>query len=1013
MDVQEILAGKKQVIDFLKEKGFQREEYFDEDYKDGTYFKIDKRKLLVVYEISDEEKLKEIKDHFLIDRGLCYCIIIFNDKIIFFRNFGETKYFIYSERTKTNVFKKDKLNRIKESLDVIFQTEDNSGKFYEAFKLKRNILVQNIKNDVAPVQKYLIAQKVFDRFFFIYFLCHKGIIKFKDGRKISGETLFRKILLKKGGFLQNIKNMFHLFNSQGKNVLEIGDYQISIPYLNGGLFRPDILEQDLDIRLKDSQWEEIFEFLNSYHWIIEDVKATEENEEKILTPEILGHIYERSVVEWERVGFKKEAEDVVSKKTTERKLKGVFYTPEEITEFISKSTILPVLFERLGKNQTSFDDFVDSSTKEESKQALDILNKITIVDPACGSGAFLVKAAELLFYYKRRLHYKLEKKIDNYEIKFDIITNNIYGIDILAGASEISKLRLWLWLISETPILKEIDPLPNIEYNLRVGNSLIGWLDENLSQISLKSPLTDEINGIFTGLIAFSSNDEIESLKKARELLKKYSLEDYIEAYYLVYKIYRSTHGLKAENLREILEKLRKSIYSSVNKSYFNYLNKKIDPNHDIKNLPISIKEFENLSVFHWKVDFGHIINSGGFDIVLENPPYVHQRGTKDNPSISYLDRKIYRSLYYCADSSLTSTKGGIKLNTFMMFTERSIKLLNQKGYFSQIVHKNILKVESYKLVRKYILENSIIKSILDVKSAFEQVTGEMCIITLRKEIDKLKRDNNIVLAVPDIFSRNEFINETYDIKKIPQKIFWEQQDYVFPLFLDIELLAIKETLQRDSKPLKELCNIICFGLNLPTQFIKSEKINNSYVPAVRGKDIEKWRVKNIRWIPYDDKILTRKGDQKAFLSKEKIILQRVGSNVTAVYDDKQLYTFNTVNMLIPKSKNVKLKYILGLLNSKLLDGYIKLFYILKSSFTVSLTQGYLENLPIKIFNEEAVVKLVDKIIKTKQENKSVAQLEEELNKMVYDGYGLNRKEIERFKNELNTAGEFRKIRKL
>jgi len=222
MEVQEILESKEKLIKFFKEKGLQEEkDYSDDEYKERAHFKIDKRKLLVVYEIVDEEKLKVVKDHFLIDRGLSYCVIVYNHKLIFFRNFGETKHFIYSERTKNNRSKIDKLENIGVSIDSLFQSKDISAQFYEAFKQKRNLLVQHIKNNIEPTEKYLIAQKIFDRFFFIYFLCHKGIIKFDNGGKISGENLFSRILLKKGNFLENLKKLFHLFNSVEKTFLRL------------------------------------------------------------------------------------------------------------------------------------------------------------------------------------------------------------------------------------------------------------------------------------------------------------------------------------------------------------------------------------------------------------------------------------------------------------------------------------------------------------------------------------------------------------------------------------------------------------------------------------------------------------------------------------------------------------------------------------------------------------------------------------------------------------------------
>jgi len=489
MQIQEILEGKK-IVEFLIEKGFQIEKgYCDPDFKEGVYFKIDKRKLLVFYEVFEEEKIKEVKDHFLIDIGLSYCIIKYNSKLIFYRSFGENKYFIYSERTKDKISKIDKLKKIsEEGFDFIFQAGyDISGQFYELFRDKRNLLASNIANDILPTEKYLIAQKIFDRFFFIYFLCHKGIIKFNNGNIISGKNLF-EILISSEDFIDNTKKLFSTFNSQETNILKINNYEIMIPYLNGGLFRPDVLEKDLDITLKIEQWKEIFSFLNSYHWIIEDVKASEEYEDKILTPEILGHVYERSVVEWEKEGFEKEAEKAVNK-LSERKKKGVYYTPESITDYISKNTIIPYLLEKLGNTYKSFEELIESNNNNSYNNAITILDNIKIIDPACGSGAFLIKASDIIFGLKRRLLFLLGQKKNYYDMKLEIITKNIYGVDILAGAIEISKLRLWLWLISDyEDDNNQINALPNIEYNLKIGNSLIGWIDEKLSQMTINTP---------------------------------------------------------------------------------------------------------------------------------------------------------------------------------------------------------------------------------------------------------------------------------------------------------------------------------------------------------------------------------------------------------------------------------------------------------------------------------------------------------------------------------------------
>ncbi len=997
MEVQEILSGKEKLISYLKEKGFQEEkEYSDDEYKEGSYFKIDKRKLLVIYEVFEEEKIKEIKDHFLIDRGLSYCVIILDGKLIFLRNFGETKHFIYSERTKNNVSKLDKLKNIS-ALDSLFQSKDISSLFYEAFKVKRNLLVQNIKNDVEPVQKYLIAQKIFDRFFFIYFLCHKGIIKFKDGGKISGENLFTKILLKKGKFLENLKKLFHLFNSQEKTILEIGDYQIVIPYLNGGLFRPDVLEQDLDIKLKDEQWEEIFEFLNSYHWIIEDVRATEENEEKILTPEILGHVYERSVVEWESEGFEKEAENAV-KKITERKKKGVYYTPESITDYISNNTIIPYLLDKLGNKYVSFDELIESKSKKDMKDAVKILDEIKVLDPACGSGAFLIKASEVMLSLKRRLNYEIKEKKNFYDLKLDIITENIYGVDILAGAIEISKLRLWLWLISDFEESKnEIKALPNIEYNLKVGNSLVGWLDEKLVQMPMNTPLTEKVDGIFTGLIAFSENGDGEDLKKARELLRAYKLTDYIEAYYILYKIYRRTHGLKAENLRSILETIKKSIYATVTPAFLDYVNAKIKPKYDKKNPPISQEEFSGLQVFHWRIDFGHIILNGGFDVVIGNPPYIFVRGKRFGEK----EKTIYQKMYFSEVTSATQGKADQagKVNSFSVFVERGYNTTKSNGFLGYITPNTLLRVTTYNPVRQFILSKSYIESIVDLKAGiFQGVTASTIIMLLRKCKNKQK---SLILELSE--------DEIVKLKEFNQDEFLGNTNFVFNIFSDSEDDVIIDKIENGSISLGEETEYIIEGIvgNTKKDVVDS-KINEKCKKFLVGKDIGRYVIKyKGKFIIYDRNRLHRARPEEIF-TNEKIIIQRIsGGNMplTCVLDREKYYTFASTNLLLLKKiSKWTYQFVTALLNSKLINWYYVVQFTNKSTLTVNISKTFLEKIPFKLpKDQQPFIKLVDEILsitkdkdylENEQKQKKVKELQDKIDQLIYKLYGLSPEEI-------------------
>lgn len=979
MEVQKILESKENLIKFLKEKGLEEEkDYFDDEYKEGTYFKIDKRKLLVVYEIFDEEKLKEIKDHFLIDRGLSYCVIIYNHKIIFFRNFGETKHFIYSERTKNNRSKIDKLENIGVSVDSLFQSKDISAQFYEAFKQKRNLLVQHIKNDIEPTEKYLIAQKIFDRFFFIYFLCHKGIIKFENGGKISGENLFSRILLKTGNFLENLKKLFHLFNSVDKNILEIGEYKIVIPYLNGGLFRPDVLEQDLDISLSNKQWEEIFEFLNSYHWIIEDVKATEEHEERILTPEILGHVYERSVVEWEQKGFEKEAEESI-RKISERKKKGVYYTPESITDYISKNTIISYLLDRLGNKYSSFEELIESKNKKDMKEALKVLDEIKVLDPACGSGAFLIKASEILFGLKRRLYYELGEKKNFYDLKLDIITENIYGVDILQGAIEIAKLRLWLWLISDFEESKnEIKALPNIEYNLKVGNSLIGWLDENLKQMPINTPLTEKVDGIFTGLIAFSENGDAEELKKARELLKGYKLDDYIEAYYILYKIYRRAHGLKAENLRSILETIRESIYSVVTPAFLDYVNHKIKPKYDPKKPPITKEEFDKLQVFHWRIDFGHIIRQGGFDVVIGNPPYGQNK--LRNLESKYLERVLY--------SIGKKNEGGTK-NLAPIFVEKSFNLVKKNGFLSFIINNSITRVDEFNKFRKWLLTNTNLIEIVDEGNPFRDVTLEMVTLFLKNSEQKNEKIK--------IFSRR-FNEEHY----VPTKIFMKYNRFI--LYYDSFF----------EKIIKESAIGVIYGSRGMSLQYKKTKDNIYNIPVcMSGKSVKKYYIDNkfLYWTSI--KYLTNSLLNE--LNLEYLITIRGGSNKYRVaMKPKGYINADGTSKINSNNKYLDKKYLMAILNSKLIDFFVFKYLLNYSTLTITINKSVFSMTPIPKISpaqQKPFIKLVDEILsitkskdylQNKEKQAKVKELQDKIDKMVYELYELTEEEIKIVEGNVN-----------
>ena len=310
-------------------------------------------------------------------------------------------------------------------------------------------------------------------------------------------------------------------------------------------------------------------------------------------------------------------------------------------------------------------------------------------------------------------------------------------------------------------------------------------------------------------------------------------------------------------------------------------------------------------------------------------------------------------------------TRGGVKLNLFALWIEKGIELLQNNGNLGLIVHKNLLKTESYKFLRKYIIDNVNIKEIFDLgPDIFKNVVGETVLLILNKS----KNPHNTIL-----------INENVDLSKkqikshtIPQDIFKNTQDNMFNVYLT-PMFKLEKKILDNCENLDVNYDVISFGLNTTNNkkyFITFRK-NTEWKKAVMGRNLAKWRPKSFGYVLYNDLVLTRKGDVKVFESSEKIIMQRISAGLVATYDNTGLYCFNSINMILPKNTKYKLKYLLCILNSKLINYYYKIKYSMKASLTVNVTQGYLSQIPIKIITvteQEQFVKLADQIIKFTEE---------------------------------------------
>jgi len=664
-------------LEFLKEKlegDFQEQHDENVDY----VIKMVSGFILVYVEAENNkeelyEKIKIIKEK--INPGFIWGYVKETDSIYVTKSYGENRLFIfnpeYANRSDYLKGKQQILNRLDdENFDELFDQKQVLDKFYKnLWDVRKDLAIEiRDKNDIPDNNALMEAQNIIDRIIFTYFICDKGIITVGN-EPITGNVMFSELINNSNSPWKLMKSLFfEFFAEKHSNSLIVENVEIQIPYLNGGLFRPkkivNLVESDLNIEF---EWKKLFNLLNKYTWIVgEKLPKIKENYEGNLTPEVLGHIYEKFVLSIDELDDL-NLDSLTITRTGElkkgRKKIGAYYTPEKITSYISRNAIYSYLF---GKNTIPSNNFPDLKTLgiNETKKTLDKIENLTICDPSCGSGAFILKAGEELLNIRKILYNLLDKEFNEYEVKKDIIINNLFGIDIKEGAIEICKLRLWLWLTTSS--YEKIDTLPNIEYNFIAGDSLVGWVNEEIPQ-SFFPQFGDKI---FWTLDALESNEEIKKpINNVLKLLQSNEISKMSKATSILKSIYANSFGSNALSLKKSIDRINSVLANEISIAYlleYDSENSKFIP-------------------FHWKAEFHDIITNGGFDIIIGNPPYGALK----------MDDKF-------VNNAFDSKKNDIAA----LFVERSVNLLKENGYLGYIITNAITFNKKFSKVREIISEN-------------------------------------------------------------------------------------------------------------------------------------------------------------------------------------------------------------------------------------------------------------------------------------------------------------------
>lgn len=819
--------------------------------------------------------------------------------------------------------------------------------------------------------------RLIGRIIFCWFLREK---KSDQGKSLMPNDLLSLNAVKKNpDYYHKILEpiFFEVLNKQIKSRKDdfSGEPFSSIPYLNGGLFSPhdddyykrtngDFQSQFHNTLVIPDVWLiKFFEVLETYNFTIDE--NTSFDEELSIDPEMLGRIFENLLAE-------------INPETGEsaRKSTGSYYTPRVVVDYMVDESLLLYL-----KNQTQIDeeklrtvisydlnDDEETPLKDDEKeQIINALEKVKILDPACGSGAFPIGALQKIVFILQqtdpdgKLWFKkqtatanpefrrdIEKKFSNNELDFirklGVIRNSIYGVDIQPIATEISRLRCFLTLIVDEVIKdseenRGIKPLPNLDFKFVTANSLIGLpkIDDSPQQLLF---------------------DERKNIEKLRELMDEFFSVDEQSKYMLM------------NSFNRIQKDLIKQYFSE--KDHLMYEQKKILS--DLGDWDPFVHKTTNWFDPEWM--FGI---KDGFDIVIANPPYFRSRDLKKD----LVD--IYSSQYKLVQS-------GFDLAT--LFVELADKLINQTGIISFIVTNKIFSARYAIKLREYLIRNNRLNQIINLYShLFESTPVETTILIITYNNKQLRYNNYLkkdkVLKIEPLFSI-----DPQNYLKLPNKIF------IFPVSGIEKILLNKLSIFKNR--ISDFYNISAgYGITGIQNLLNKNKID-SQTPVYTGKCI--WAYYNLEpeyYINRDHKFNT--------ISDSSILIRELSTKnrATIIKGLSSGLVLNSITVVEAKSKIASKEVFLAIFNSLLFYKIYCLFYeSTRTHSNLRFKSIYLNEIPFPDLAHDdgsKLIELVNNILDFTKNNNfanksaiegQIADLKNRIDQIVYELYGLTEEEI-------------------
>lgn len=925
-----------------------------------------------------------------------------------------------------------------EDLVQAFDIEKVSKEFFDKYKnlylkmrneLQRlcdvdNIVRKDFEKHNVNIDDF--AKKTLGQLVFLYFIQKKGWLGVdKNNDWGYGDKKFlRNIFEGKYGNYDNFFNdiLEHLFYealaSDRGQAAWFDKLNCRIPFLNGGLFEPvnGYEYEKTNLTIDNNLFKEIFDTFDLYNFTVKEDEPLEK--EVAIDPEMLGKVFENLLPENIRKG------------------NGAFYTPREIVHYMCQESLINYLYNKLNIKEVPLTNdereqqlklLKTKKEKEQLKPTHEIIEEIVskediehlikkggssysnktvkeempskiveyaklldnalagikVCDPAIGSGAFPVGMMNEIVRARAALStYVGQPERSIYNLKRNAIENSIYGVDIDAGAVDIAKLRFWLSLVVDEEDVKNIKPLPNLDYKIMQGNSLITSyegidFDEIVDEYRPDTQLTINLWGDKSQDLKLELKNKQSEFLKTPYASRKNELKKEIED--IIINIVKAKLEVKAKegelNLQEMEDKIRNFAQNT-----------------------------ENRNFFPWKLFFGDAFEQGGFDVVIGNPPYVDsEEMVRSMPK----EREMYANKF-------SSAKGNWDL--FIVFCELSLLIGKERSINSFIIPNKILAAKYSEEIRKIFKQKNIVE-IRDYSriNVFKEAAVYPIVYVLnntsffKNDVLMTKMNESYEIANQNIITAKTFYND----------ILW---DKYFQDDISVKILIKVST----NKPLSAYKDFsITAAATVNEAYLIKEVLEDSnsyddniYCKFVNSGTIDKykilWGVKPMQYIKgrYTNPIIKKDHIDKINkvrlqqANSPKIIIASMTKEIEAFYDSGKCLAAKSTTIICGEDKN--LKYLTGLLNSKLLSWWYKINYnsLKMSGEALGFGSNEVGSIPICSIQQDQINKIngfVDNILKlTSSEDfesnldkqQIVREYEKQIDTMVYKLYGLTEEEI-------------------